>query len=446
MTPRGRARLITVCAVALAALTGAPSRAQQILSKPEAVISVQKGHAATYRQPAQMQRVAVADPAIAEAVVISGSEVLINGLAPGTTSMVVWDKAGGSRMFEIRVTIDTSGLQDQFRALFPGDTISIQTVGGTLLLSGLVRDTAVGRRAVELAQATGAKVQGNFGARAARQILLQVRFGEVTRSALQQLSSELSVPSGRGVRDVTDAGGSILSDGVARLFLLGPDSKLELVLNALKSRGLFKSLAEPNLVAVDGHEASFLAGGEFPFPVTQGAGLNATVTVVWKEFGVRLKFRPRITPEGNIRLLVSPEVSSLDFANGLRLQGDIIPSLVTRRADTEVELVPGQHLGIAGLIDNSIRENASRIPGLGDIPILGALFRSKDRREEQSELLVIVTPYFVESTPVPPAVPGGEPGTWKWEKLKPPPDTTVRPGVGRGGGAGAGGSNERRQH
>jgi pilus assembly protein CpaC len=409
----------------LTALTAAPMHAQQVYTQPVRTITVQRGHAAMLSNPQPLQRVAVSDPKIAEAVVVSPEEVLINGLAAGSTSLVVWDRRGASQLYEINVTIDTQQLRDQLHSLFPEDSIVVESSGGTVLLSGAVRDTSVSRRAIELATATGAQVQGNFGPAPTRQILLKVRFGEVSRSGLNQLSTELSLPSLNGIGDATDAGIETLSDGVARLFLLGPGAQLSVALNALEQKGLFKSLAEPNLVALDGHEASFLAGGEFPFPVVQGSGNASTITIVWKEFGVRLTFRPIVTPQGTIRLKVAPEVSSLDFANGLRVQGNLIPSLVTRRAETEVELAAGQHLGIAGLIDNSIRDQAGKIPGLGDIPILGALFRTHDSREDQTELLVIVTPYFAEPTTTAPAVPGGEPATWKWKQLQTPPDTTT---------------------
>ena len=438
-------RIALACALGVAAavpLTPAV-QGQQVLSQAERVITVQQGHAAMVTHTETLTRVAVANPKVAEAIVVSGREVLVNGVGPGTTTLVLWDRKGGSRLFEVRVMIDVRTLREQMRTLFPNDSIVVTPSGGTILLSGLVRDTSVSRRAFELARSSGALVQANFGARSARQILLQVRFGEVTRSALKQLSTQLNVGSARAIGQATDAGVQTNSDGIARLFLLGANAELDAILNALHSQGLFKSLAEPNLVAMDGDSASFLAGGEFPFPVVQGSANGGTVTVVWKEFGVRLSFRPKVMPSGSIRLHVAPEVSSLDFASGLRVQGNLIPSLVTRRADTEVELVPGQHLGIAGLIDNTLRDQVGKIPLLGDIPIIGSLFRSRDRREDQTELLVIVTPYFIDATSNPLSPPGGEPGTWKWERLKPPADTSVvrdAARTGRSGGAGPGAS------
>jgi pilus assembly protein CpaC len=205
------------------------------------------------------------------------------------------------------------------------------------------------------------------------------------------------------------------------------------VIQALKSTGDFKSLAEPNLLALDGEEASFLAGGEFPFPSIQGGATTNAVTVQWREFGVRLRFTPRVTNIGNIRLSIAPEVSALDFAGGLSMGGFQIPSILTRKAETQVELKEGQHLAIAGLIDNSIQENIDKLPFLGEIPVLGALFRSKELRQERTELLVLVTPKLVQPSDDAIPVPTGEPDQWDWKyELRGPayvPDT-VRTGSG----------------
>ena len=170
-------------------------------------------------------------------------------------------------------------------------------------------------------------------------------------------------------------------------FLLHPSSDVSLFIQALKSNGLFRSLAEPNLLAVHGQEASFLAGGEFPYPVVQGGANVGSVTIQFREFGVRLSFTPTIQPSGNIRLHVAPEVSTLDFANGLTLQGFNIPSILSRKAETELELADGQTFAMAGLIDNSIIEDIDKIPVLGDIPVLGSLFRSKEARQNRIDWL-----------------------------------------------------------
>ncbi len=218
-------------------------------------------------------------------------------------------------------------------------------------------------------------------------------------------------------QDASDNGnwsGSTSSDGDVTFSLLNPNSQLNDILRVLRSKGDFKDLAEPTLLTLPGKEASFLAGGEFPYPTVQAGSGNNAVTIVFKEFGVRLRFTPTIMRNGNIRLKVAPEVSSLDFANALTFQGFVVPSLLTRRAETEVELQDGQHLSIAGLLDNSVINNVNKIPILGDLPILGFFFRSKSARERRTELLVIVTPRIVGASDSMPPVPTGEPKDWDW--------------------------------
>jgi pilus assembly protein CpaC len=242
---------------------------------------------------------------------------------------------------------------------------------------------------------------------------------EVSRGAIQEFSSQISAvinpfgaPSARGPGDLLI---ETISDGLMRLLLVDPTVDLNVILRALRTNTEFRSLAEPNLLTAEGTEASFLAGGEFPFPVAQ-PGTQGAVTIEWREFGVRLNFTPFITASGSIRLHVEPEVSQLDFASGLVISGFAIPSLLIRRAETEIELMDGQTFAIAGLLDNTTLESVTRLPILGDLPVLGGLFRSKLRREDRTELLVLVTPRLVGPFDTPPAVPTGEPETWEWDR------------------------------
>jgi pilus assembly protein CpaC len=243
----------------------------------------------------------------------------------------------------------------------------------------------------------------------------------VNRTVLSRFNADFAVTDpqdlGQGLDDPALVGIETISEGLVRLVLLGDNgSALEGLIRALKTQGNFKSLAEPNLIAMEGQTATFLAGGEFPYPTVQAAsgaagGANI-VTIAWKEFGIRLVFTPTVTNIGTVRLKVMPEVSSLDFANGVVIGGFQLPSLLTRRVDTSVELRPGQHLAIAGLLDNTILTEGSKIPLLGDLPIIGTFFRTKSARDRNSELLVLVTPHIVEPTDTPPAVPTGETDTW----------------------------------
>jgi pilus assembly protein CpaC len=419
--------------LALAILAwAAPAAAQQIMTQPAQVISVARGTSALIRAISPAERVALGDPAIADAIVMSPTEILVNGLQVGTTSLLVWDRAGGVTLYTIEVSPDIGGLERQVRTLFPHLPVRLTATGDAVVVSGEIRDALEARRVLEIVRAGGVRVINNLVAPSALQVLLHVRIAEVNRTAIQTLGSDLFLgdPHRYGeVEDLSTLNIETLSSGLVRLFLLGDNgASLEAVIRALRSRGEFRSLAEPNLVAMEGEQATFLAGGEFPFP-SVSTGATERVVIEWKEFGVRLNFTPWVTNDGRIRLNVSPEVSALDFANGLQFAGYIIPAILTRRASTDVELRPGQHLAIAGLLDNQQEVNVSKIPLLGDLPIIGTFFSMRDRRDRQTELLVIVTPHIVQPSDAPPAIPPGEPADW--ERHRRFDETMVRPETGR---------------
>jgi len=263
-------------------------------------------------------------------------------------------------------------------------------------------------KAGEIAQASASKVKViNMlqlpGAAGSQQVMLQVRFAEVNRRAIQELGVNLFMgPNGENDYVARTTTQQFTAPGFDRdlttfsdflnLFVMNTKYNVGVVIKALQQKGYFQSLAEPNLIAYNGQEASFLAGGEFPVPVVQG--LTNAVTIQWKEFGVRLTFTPTIAGDV-IRLKVRPEVSSLDFNNGITLQGFRIPSLITRYAETDVELRDGQAFAIAGLLHNTSQEDGTKVPILGSIPIIGNLFKSKAERKEQTELMVLITPQLV---------------------------------------------------
>lgn len=419
-------RTSIVAAWLLCLLAALPAAAQQVVSAPSQLILVPRGQTAMVVQQLALVRLSIADPEVAEIFAASPREIMVIGKKLGSTSLMLWDSRGGNRLYTVEVTPDVKGLEQNLRTLFPGEKVTVTASGSSVVLSGEVSSPSVARRMMEVAQGAGSTVVNNMGTPAPPQILLQVRFAEVSRSALSQLGTQISATAfDGGVSGApTQTTVQTLSDGLLRLFLLQDNARIEVVINALRNRGLFKSLAEPNLLALDGEEASFLAGGEFPFPVLQSGQSNA-VTIVWKEFGVRLRFKPTITRDGSIRLRIAPEVSSLDFSNGLRIAGYQIPSLLTRRTETEVELRDGQYLAIAGLLNNSMRESLTRIPVLGDVPVLGALFRSRDARQDRTELLVLVTPRLVRPSGQPTPVPTGEPETWKWDPALRQPATAT---------------------
>ena len=407
---------LAVVLVALALSAAPRAAAQRIISGAQQVVTVSAGASALLVYDDPVERFSIGETTIADAVAVSPREVLVTGKKLGTTSLLVWDKAGTVKVYSIEVTADAPALQRYLRTLFPADSIGVSASSNTVTLSGSVRSAAIDQQAVNIAKATGAVVVDRLLAPPGRQVLLQVQFAEVNRSAAKEMSSILSTVNPDRLTSVDQDSVQTISDGLMRLFLGNANAQFNAVIRALRSRGEFKTLAEPNLLTLPGQEASFLAGGEFPYPSVQGGGQSGAITIVFKEFGVRLRFTPTLTEGGSIRLHVAPEVSSLDFANGLTLNGFQIPSLLTRRAETDVELRDGQHLAIAGLMDNSWTKDVTRIPILGDIPVLGEFFRSSAAQQRRTELLVVVTPILVDATDKAPPLPTGDAGTWDWER------------------------------
>jgi pilus assembly protein CpaC len=380
-------------------------------------------------------RVSLTSADVADALVTSPTQLLINGKMPGTISMFVWDRGGALRRYEVIVQRDLARLSEQMRDLFPGENIQVQSNGKHVVLSGTVSSKDVIEKAVNVAagyvdkkEEVTALLQLQAGA-PSNQVLLRVRFAEVSRSALTELGSsfftsplgvkntigrvtteQFAAPGFQDLQytkqgtpdspwqdfghDVATAEGKFTFSDFLNLFFFNEKYDLGMMIKALSTKGLFQSLAEPNLVAESGKEASFLAGGEFPIPVAQGSGANIGVSVMFKEFGIRLTFTP--TVNGNrVHLKVRPEVSALDFNNAVVLGGFRIPALTTRRTETELELENGQTFVIAGLLNNTMRESLNKIPGIGDIPILGLLFKSKAAQKEQTELVVMITPQIL---------------------------------------------------
>jgi len=394
---------------------------QRVVSGAEKVVTMSAGASALLVYDAPVARFSIGELTVADANVVSPKEVLVTGKKLGTTSLLVWDNAGAVRVYSVEVTADAPALQRYLRNLFPLDSISVAASSNTVTLTGRVHSPAVDRQAVDIAKATGAVVVDQLQAPPGRQILLQVQFAEVNRDAVKQMSSILSTLNPDRFAHVVQDSAETVSDGLMKLFLADANAQFAAAIRAMRSTGSFRSLAEPNLLTLPGQEASFLAGGEFPYPSVQSGAQSGAITIVFKEFGIRLRFTPTITEGGSIRLHVAPEVSSLDFANALTLNGFQIPSLLTRRAETDVELRDGQHLAIAGLLDNTMLKNVTKIPLLGDIPILGTFFRSTDAQQRRTELLVVVTPKLVEATDQAPALPTGPANTWPW-------DSSMQPG------------------
>lgn len=437
---------------AVLALLGLGCAYRPLAGQPADLIQVPRGNSAVVTHTATLERVLITNPDIADAVPVSATEVVLNGNRAGSTTLLIWGRDGSRAHYQVRVTPDVAHLRDELRRLFPGDDIRASGVGNSIVLSGQVRDPRAAVGAVTLAEslADGARVVDQIAVPDRPQVLLQVRFAEVNRNALQSLGVNVlrmdpTDPRGDdegalGTGGVVPFIGSFLAgDGPDQFFsdrvnfyLFHREANVAALIRALRSQGLFRSLAEPNLLAIPGETATFLAGGEFPFPVLQGT--TQAVSIQFKEFGVRLAFTPELTHSGAIRLRVAPEVSSLDFGTGLTISGFQIPTVLSRRAETVVELREGETFAIAGLLDNNLTRSVSKIPLLGDIPILGALFRSEDLRQNRTELLVLVTPHLVQPTPAPPPLPTGEPVEWEWFRSMRPSPGTPPGGAPRGGG------------
>jgi pilus assembly protein CpaC len=412
-------------------------------SQGSAPLRVMVGKSLLINTTERLRRVSVTDADVAFASVITATQILIDGKKPGEVSLVIWDELERSRSFDLRVDVDVSACAEEEHRVFPDEQITVTPSRAAIVLSGHVSTEDVSKRAEQLASAYSPKVVNvlTFGPVGAQEVLLQVKFAEVDRTALTQLGVNFistgaantigTITTGQfgafGPQTInpsnnTSTGATATSQSlsnVLNLFLFRPDINFGAVVQALETKNLLQILAEPTLIAVNGKKSSFLAGGQFPFPIVQPGNGFTAVTISFKEFGVRLEFTPVITPTGNIHLQVAPEVSTLDFADALTISGFTVPALSTRRAETEFELQDGQSFVIAGLMDNRVTDIYNKIPGLGDIPILGNFFKSKSVQKSNSELMVLCTVHRVAPTteqPNGPKIPQKYMDTGKFDK------------------------------
>ena len=414
----------------------ASSSAPEAAAQGSAPLRVMVGKSLLINTTERLRRVSVTDDVVADAIVVTPTQILVHGRAAGEVSLLIWDELERSRSFDLRVDVDVSTAAEEEKRVFPDEQITVSPSRSAIVLSGHVSTEDVSKRAGMIAEAYSKNVVNvlTFGPVGAQEVLLEVKFAEVDRSAVTQLGINIfdlgkgntvalsqtgqfgSLQVHNTAQTTTTTGNSTTTTTTAtpptvnisdflNLFIARTDIPIGAVIKALQQKNLLQILAEPNLIAVNGKEASFLAGGEFPFPIVQpGAGFTA-VTISFKEFGVQLKFTPVIMPNGNIHLKVAPSVSALDFANALTISGFTVPALSTRKAETEFELKDGQSFVIAGLIDNRVTDLYNKVPGLGDIPILGNFFRSKSAQRSNSELMVLCTAHRISASDQPPALP-----------------------------------------
>jgi len=418
---------------------GAPSQD----SANELSVSIGKSVLIDCAKP--VARVAIGMAEVAEASAISPTEIMVIGKTAGETSLILWDSKGNRQFFNVTVRPPSGISNDRMESVrrqlqmeLPGQPVRISADHDIIFLRGTVKDLNSAERAASIA-ATGGKVVNLLNVEvpaADPQILLKVRFASIDRNkgiqaGLNIFSSgfgntlagistgQYSPPSIPAAINGTQTSPSLSNE--LNLFAFLPGLNIGATLEALEQRGIAETLAEPNIVASNGKQASFLAGGEFPIPIAQGSsGGSGAITITFKEFGIRLNFIPTITPRGTIRLQVAPEVSALDYAHSVEIAGSEVPALTSRKVNDEVELADGQSFVIGGLLDNEETETFSKIPFLGDIPYLGKFFQSINRNKTNTELIVIVTPTIVQPIPA-----GVAPPELKYPTPFLPPNTGI---------------------
>ncbi|CAN1559417.1 CpaC Flp pilus assembly protein, secretin CpaC [Caulobacteraceae bacterium] len=400
-------RIAIACAAALAcAPVASPVWAQAFVASslvgelaPSRVITVPRDKSVAFRLMGSAGEIVVAQPEVAEIVANTDRSVYVRGKTLGTTNILIYDAAHRLiEVIDVRVAQDLESLRADFAAALPGEPIRILPMANGILLSGEVSTSSVALRARAIAERYApAAVTSDLTVQSAQQVMLEVRVIEASRSALKDFGVNIDVANNSGIVFGSGTGLVGLNAPQGTLTVstnVGPTT-IEATLRALEEKGVIRTLARPNLAAISGEEATFLAGGEFPYPVPTGQG---DITIAFKPFGVTLKFTPIVQDGGLIRLKVAPEVSQLDTRQSLRLSGIEVPSLLVRRAGTTIELKDGETFAIAGLFQQDYANTVSQIPWAGDIPVLGSLFRSSRWKKQETELLILVTPRLVTAS------------------------------------------------
>jgi pilus assembly protein CpaC len=381
-------------------------------------ISLVMNKSAVLTTRAAYKRVSVGSPEVADVNTIGPSSLLVTAKKAGTTQLIVWDDDDRSQVVDVVVQADLDSLRAQIKELFPGSRIEASVAAGQIVLKGQVPSVEVAEQAVQLAQPYAQKVLNFLEVAGGQQIDLQVRFAEVSKAATNQLGFNFGYNDGRSfmgnnIGQVSPLGFKENKDGNAVPSITSPSASVTLFglagvgdttvayyIAALRQNNLLRVLAEPNMVVISGQEANFVAGGEFPIPVSQGGSTSAggaAITVEYRTYGVKLRFTPVVLGDGKIRLKVAPEVSDLDFTTAVKFDGFVIPGLSQRKLETVVEMREGQTLALAGLLNNNVTASKDVTPLLGDLPVVGALFRSVRYQRKETELVVIVTPRLVEA-------------------------------------------------
>ena len=410
MTALGRiAGLLAPALLASAALPTAPVRAQvaAIAGAPAETLVVAKDKSAAFRTAYPVGGVVVAQPEVLELVATSDQSFYVRGKALGVTNLLIYDKHHQlQQVVDVRVGYDVDSLQRDLKTALPRERITAANFAGGILISGEASTMIAAQRAQEIAERYAPKnVSSDVKVDNEDQVLVEVRVLEASRSALKELGVNINAVQPGGFHIASGTG--VLASNNAPQATIGWTGHIGAVafdanLQALEQKGLIRTLAKPNLIAMSGQEASFLAGGEFPYPVP--SGLNQT-SIEFKPFGVKLNVVPEVQPNGQIRLKVAPEVSELDPRNHLQINGFNMPALITRKAATTVALRDGQSFAIAGLFQQNYTNAINQVPWASDVPVLGALFRSTSWQRGETELVIIVTPHLTAPRPGPDSIP-----------------------------------------
>jgi pilus assembly protein CpaC len=404
-----------LCTAALLGLVAGPFLAQ---SAEDLRITVGKSIVIDY--PGDIRQISTSNPDVVDASPVTTREILLSGKGLGSATMVVWSKTDQRMFYNVTVDLNLEPLRRILQDTFPGEKIEVHSSRDSVSLNGLVTNKDIADRAVALSTTFAKTVVNNLvigPGPIEKQILLRVKFAELDRSKAEQYGINflstgafggtiggLSTQQFGAGNTVTATTGSTATASAAvtvtdalNFFAFRPDLNIASFVKALEQNNVLQILAEPNLVTTNGKEANFLVGGEFPVPILQGGSNSGAVTIQFKEFGIRLLFTPVITGNKTIKLALRQEVSTIDFANAVTLQGFLIPALSTRRAETNVELGEGQTFVIAGLMDRRETDAMTKIPVISSIPVLGSLFKSKIENKNNTELIMLVTPEVTEA-------------------------------------------------
>ncbi len=380
---------------------------------------IEVGHVLFINARTRVTRIYVANPAVLDSYIVSPKQVLFTAKAAGVTSVVLWDEKNQAQTYTVSCDPELSALRTSIKNALPKESISVAAQDGRIILTGMVSSQASADAAEKLAALFGKDILNSLvvNSATAKQVRLKVRFIEVDRSRLNQFGINIFAPGGTstlgsgttsqfpstasfsnnsGTGSSAGSGTLTVSDALNFLFY-STKTNVGVSIQDLENKQVLQILAEPTITTLNGQSASFLAGGEFPFPVVQGSTGGATsITIQFRPFGVRLAFTPKVNVDGSIELKVAPEVSALDYTNAVSISGYTIPAIATKHIDTQVVMRSGQSFAISGLLDRRTTDSLARTPGIASIPFIGALFHSKGVTLSTSELIVVVTPTIVD--------------------------------------------------